>query len=232
MVRLIGKICLLILGINAFLSSSEEDHCKQIFTSYWINKHWGNGASVSGSGSNLKQTDAIRKQIPQLLKQYKCKSFMDAPCGDFFWMQHVDLPVQDYIGIDVVEPLIQINQDKFGNHRLSFAALDITQDPLPLVDCILCRDCLTHFSKEDIFKTIANFKRSGSKYLLTTSFVDRKSNQAIETGEWQPLNLLEEPFFFPKPIAILNEQCSEDQSRWRDKSLLLWKLKDLELPED
>jgi hypothetical protein len=44
-----------------------------------------------------------------------------------------------------------------------------------------------HFSTHDIWATLANFRRSGSRCLLTTTFVARDSNASIRTGSWQPL---------------------------------------------
>jgi len=41
---------------------------------------------------------------------------------------------------------------------------DITSDPLPRADVILCRDCLVHFSLADAQAAIGNFARSGSAH--------------------------------------------------------------------
>ena len=231
MLRLIGKICLLFLTLQGFLQAQDEldpfeteTNCKHIFTAHFFNRHWGNGPSYSGSGSNLEQTATIRKKLPLLLKKYGCQSVLDAACGDYYWMKEVQLPIKDYIGVEVVTQLVDLNQRKFGDENRSFVAVDITKDFLPKVDCILCRDCLVHFSNADILKALKNFKKSGSKYLLTTSFVKRSSNFSIATGEWQPLNLLAAPFNLPAPIEILNEECTAEKSHWRDKSLLLWDL--------
>jgi hypothetical protein len=71
-------------------------------------------------------------------------------------------------------------------------------------------------------------QRSGSAFLLTTTFpgvrVNEKLNQKVR---WRPLNLTRPPFDFPPPLRVLNEGCTEDQGRWADKSLGLWRLADL-----
>jgi hypothetical protein len=222
------RIAILFLFLNIpFELFSEEANCEKIFTEIWKTWAWKGEYSASGAGSDLQQTAVIREKIPELLEQYHCKSIADAPCGDFYWLQTVDLPVEKYFGIDVVAPMIEALQEEFGNCQRSFLLKDLTKEIIPRVDLVLCRDCLIHLSYKDIKKVIFLLKLSGSKYLLTTSFVNRESNYDIPTGEWHPINLLKPPFNFPPPLEIINENCSEDDGKWSDKSLLLWKLSNL-----
>lgn len=165
--------------------------------------------------------------MPELLKKYQCRTIVDAPCGDFYWMKTLKLPVQGYIGIDIVEELIEINQKKYGNDFYSFQHLDITQEQIPQADLVFCRDCLVHLSYQQIFNTIKLLKASGSKYLLTTSFPMRSRNIDIKTESWRPLNLQKSPFNFPRPLAIINEKCTEAEGRFYDKSLILWEIASL-----
>jgi hypothetical protein len=209
--------------------SIEASQCEPVFTEIWRTKGWG-GVSVSGSGSDLEQTEALRAALPALLKKYHCKVLVDAPCGDFYWMKTVELPIEKYIGVDIVKPLIATNQEMFGNDFRSFIYLDITRQVLPKADIVLCRDCFVHFSYIDIVKTIKKLKQSGSTYLLTTNFT--KSNHfmlnfPIETGLWRPLDLRLAPLFFPEPLEIINEHCTQGDNTWDDKSLFLWKIEDL-----
>ncbi len=200
--------------------------CEPIFYEIWRNHTW-QGESFSGTGSDLPPTARIREEIPKLLQKYGCRTMVDAPCGDFHWMRFVDLPVDQYIGADVVLQIVQLNQIFFTDEQRSFLHLDITRDPVPKADLILCRDCLVHLSFDDIARAIHLFKLSGSKYLLTTSFcIDHETqNDPIGTGGWRPLNLQLPPFNFPEPVEILNEGYPVEG--WMDKSLFLWRLEDL-----
>lgn len=84
-----------------------------------------------------------------------------------------ELGVDEYIGVDLVEEMIDLNNRKFGNEHVRFASLDLTRDALPRVDVIFSRDCLVHLTSADALRIIENFKRSGARYLLTTTFTDR-----------------------------------------------------------
>ena len=129
--------------------------------------------------------------------------FVDAPCGDLNWMRFVidECPTIDYIGGDIVKPMIDTNTERYGRPGVRFIELDITSDMLPSVDLMICRDCLFHLPEEEIFKFIDNFINSDIKYLLTTSYYDDGSvsaNTAIHPGNWFDLNLLSTPYNFPK----------------------------------
>lgn len=194
---------------------------ERIFTEAYHGNKWENRDTRSGPGSDLRQTEALRRALPLLIQQLNCKSLLDIPCGDFFWMKFVDIGIE-YIGGDVVDALIRDNQRHYSRHERRFIRLDLLQDTLPKVDLILCRDCLVHFSYQHIFRALANIKSSGSTYLLTTTFLERKKNYDIYTGRWRPLNLRLPPFSFPAPVKLIDEECPWND--FRDKYLGLWQI--------
>ncbi len=204
----------------------------EFFTHVYHYNVWHDSESASGTGSNMKQTEIIRREIPLLLKNFTIKTVLDAACGDFNWMRNINFNFLDkYIGIDIVQDLIQKNQIKYGTENRNFICLNIMVDSLPMTDIIICRDCLVHFSYQDMIKIIKNFKRSKSTYLLTTTFTRLLPNKDIETGNWRPLNLQLPPFNFPQPIQLINEGCTEKNKNgtYEDKCLGLWRLADLEI---
>ena len=199
----------------------------RVFLDIYSKNAWGGAESRSGSGSSLEQTKTIREQLPTIIANLGVKSFLDIPCGDFYWMKQVRIEVDEYIGADIIGPLIERNLSLYTTKKRKFTVLDIMKDPLPAVDLIFSRDCLVHFSYRDICRTIRNIKRSNSRYLLTTTFTARDQNTDIATGEWRPLNLQLPPFNFPEPIVLINENCTEVGGQYPDKSLGLWKIADV-----
>ena len=200
---------------------------KRVFLDIYSKNAWGGAESRSGSGSSLEQTQTIREQLPAIITHLSVKSFLDIPCGDFNWMKRVRLELDEYIGADIIAQLIEHNRARYTSENRRFIVLDIMKDQLPPVDLIFSRDCLVHFSFRDIHRTIRNIKRSNSKYLLTTTFTARDQNTDIATGEWRPLNLQIPPFNFPEPRVLINENCTEVDGRYPDKSLGLWQIADI-----
>jgi hypothetical protein len=189
-------------GVNA----EKPPKIKQIFTYYYLHNAWANPESVSGIGSTIAYTETIRRELPVLLEKYQIKRFLDAPCGDYNWMQIMRKPSgMEYIGGDIVEELIVQNQQKYGDQNTSFIPLDITTDPLPPSDMWMCRDCLLHLSYEDIFKTLANFLHSDVKYLLTSVHTACTVNKDIETGDARLIHLELPPFGLCRPIEYIDD---------------------------
>lgn len=197
-----------------------------IFENFYRLRHWYDGESKSGPGSNLRQTATIRQTLPAILKELNIKTILDIPCGDFNWMKEVDLTSYQYTGADIVRSIINSHNENYLKEERTFIWADITSSKLPQVDLIFCRDCLVHFSDVDVEKAIINIKQSKSKYLLTTSFLNRV-NTDIETGGWRPLNLESHPFSFPTPLQVLKENCTEAKGMYSDKSLVLWNIHSL-----
>ncbi len=181
-------------------------------------------AENSGIGSTLDATRAVSLALPALLEARSVRSMLDIPCGDFTWMDRIELGAVAYTGADVIESLVQSHRKRYGSARRDFAVIDLVEDRLPTVDLIFCRDCLVHFSHRLVMRAVTNIKRSRSKYLLTTTFTRHTANDRIVTGHWRPLNLSAPPFAFPAPLLLIDE---EHPAPYEDKCLGLWRVEDL-----
>ncbi|OKL57270.1 hypothetical protein UA08_07586 [Talaromyces atroroseus] len=203
------------------------------FTQIYQDNSWGDSESRSGHGSNMTQTAHIRAALPSLFTELGIQSILDIPCGDFHWMQHVTSQSganMQYIGGDIVEELIASNQKAFGGGHIDFRVLNVVSSDLPRVDLVFVRDCFVHLPLAEVFKALDNIKRSGAKYLLTTTFPGHPvNNDEFLLGMWRTLNLERPPFGFPSPLKVINERCTEAflGDSFTDKSLALWPLEDL-----
>ena len=200
---------------------------KKTFTEIYEKNRWRDSESRSGPGSNLANTEAIRAALPNVLKEMGIRSVLDIPCGDFYWMKEMQTDLDMYIGADIVKRIVDDNTVKYSGDKRRFMVLDIARDALPAVDLVFCRDCFVHFSFDDIRRAFRNLKRSGSRYLLTTTFTDTGENRDIVTGKWRPLNLQKAPFHLPEPIMIIYENYTGEDGRYGDKSLGLWNIRDI-----
>ncbi len=209
------------------MSSSRS--LQETFTAIFQANGWGDAESVSGPGSTESRGEDFRQELVAVLDACQVRSIVDAPCGDFNWMRHVladrRLPTPlSYTGIDIVEDLITRNVHRHASASCRFLCADITRADLPRGDVIICRDALVHLPFADARAAIHNFRRSGSRYLLATTFVGRASNDDALAGDWRPLNLQAAPFQFPTPLALIDERCTHTGGIYRDKRLGLWEL--------
>ncbi len=188
---------------------------------------WSGAESRSGVGSSLEATAVLRAELPILLRRLSVRRLLDVPCGDFHWMKEVDLSGIEYIGGDIVPAAIDANRAQHERPGRRFTVVDLTAGPLPPADAIFCRDCLVHFSFENIGRAFRAMRESGATWLLTTTFTARAENRDIVDGDWRPLNLEREPFLLPAPSHLIVEQCTEEDGAYADKSIGVWRIADL-----
>ena len=185
------------------------------FEEIYRKQSWGNPReSLSGSGSSLDKTQAIRASLPGLLSDLDVKSLLDVPCGDFYWMQAVDLGQVRYLGGDIVPDVIRTNALRYASAHRRFFEVDLVRDPLPQADLVLCRDCLVHLSHGDALAALANIRKSGSRYLLATTFPAVTRNRDILTGNWRPINLCAAPFEMKQPLLTIHEHDGKHLGLW------------------
>lgn len=187
---------------------------------------WGADTSISGLGSEESVAAAFRDRLTILLKKLQIVTLLDAPCGDANWITRADMHGIRYIGVDIVPDLIARLQAKKAG-PVEYIVADITTDPLPAADAILCRDCLVHLSFENIARAVENFRNSGARWLVTTHFPEWIQNRDCEDGDWRALNLNCAPFEWGQPYALINEGCQEASGGWTDKSLGVWRIADI-----
>ena len=189
-----------------------QDTSEKRFNLIYKTNFWSSNESVSGYGSELKNTINIEKEIINIVKKYQIKSILDAPCGDFNWVKNVLDKNLSYIGGDIVQEIIDNNIRKFKSNNLKFIKIDITKESLPESDLMICRDCLIHLSFESIRLFFENFRKSNINYLLLTTYKMKDTTKEIDNldipdGEYREIDLSKPPFYLPKPLEeILDKE--------------------------
>lgn len=151
--------------------------------------------NYSGLGSTYENTKEIRECLPLIIEEKQIKSICDAPCGDCAWIKHIDLSMVDYVGIDLVD--FVLDEAIRNIPKGIFMLADLAKCKIPKVDLIICRDFLYHVSFEIGTKVIQNFKESGSTYLLSSSFWCKKNENISPFGPYE-----ETPGYSFRPINL------------------------------
>jgi hypothetical protein len=196
---------------------------REVFTNIFKRNWWNNGESRSGWGAELKRTTSIRADLSDFARRHSLQSLLDAPCGDFNWMQHIDWPPGfRYIGADIVHDLVLENR---RNHPgVEFMELDVLSDALPDVDAWLARDLMIHFPDKAIWTALKQFRRSSIRYLLATTYPNARENTDIKFGQVRHINLCAAPFNLPSPFETLHE----DDDPVTGRVVAVWRRSDLQ----
>ena len=186
---------------------------------FFENLDWSGGkprVPRSGPGSTMSATQKLRDALPGVFEAYNVKTFLDAPCGDWHWMQTVDLSGIEYLGFDVSHSVVAENK-QYEAENIKFDTMDITVDPLPAADIMLCRDCLFHLKFEYRWMFFANFLKADIPHLMTTSHFVSENSDMRRNGKFKRFNMREAPFFFPEPLEMILETADElpqDLTEW------------------
>ena len=107
---------------------------RQVFSDIYRLNLWANAESRSGHGSSLASTEALRRELPLLLRRFGIRTMLDAGCGDCNWISHIkDLDLERYVGAEIVPALVEANRRKEWpsvRYQREFILLDITHDPI------------------------------------------------------------------------------------------------------
>lgn len=187
---------------------------------------WKGGGSetVSGAGSTLRYTENLRPKLSKLIADLDIKRILDAPCGDFNWLQHVELDDVEYTGIDIIQDVISMNRKRYAAPNREFLTADITKDPLPPADLILCRDLLLHLPYKNISDLFENIISSEFEYILITSYVINRNRDLDIPGKARALNLSKDPFDFR--ISPDHVQLPDWIPGFRERYLVLFERND------
>ncbi|MEN9252146.1 MAG: class I SAM-dependent methyltransferase [Thermostichales cyanobacterium BF3_bins_165] len=152
--------------VKRWIESRQNTHksTEQVFTEIYEKNKWGGnkGEFCSGSGSVDEQlvssyVSVIREK--GLAEGFLGLTFVDLGCGDFRVGQRLIPLCSRYIGVDIVEPLINENRDKYGNSNIEFLKLDIIQDQLPDGDVCFVRQVLQHLSNQQIVTILDKIRK-------------------------------------------------------------------------
>ena len=112
--RIINKYTYKINKKKIFNKNTQKERFELIYkTNFWSSRE-----SSSGYGSENKNTINIKKTIISMIKDLNIKSILDAPCGDFNWIENVLNEDLQYTGGDIVEELINENIKKYQKKML------------------------------------------------------------------------------------------------------------------
>lgn len=194
------------------------------FTMIYRTNMWAARESVSGPAASMANTAALRRELPKLFADMRIRSLFDAPCGDFYWMRHVIAESDvDYIGGDIVRPMIDANNATFADARCRFLHIDVTRDDVPSADLWLCRGLLSLLSNADGLAVLRQFLKSGTPHILLSTHCDRPRpiNVDAPTGDFRCIDMMGAPFNLPPPLRRLEDRDG-------DEDLCLWSREQIE----
>ena len=173
---------------------------KEVFSKIYKEDLWQGG---SGAGSKLENVEGYVTYLQKYIDRSEINTVLDLGCGDWQFSKFLDLSSVSYLGVDVVESVIESNNNLYASSNIKFLNHDITTYEIPEVDLIICKDVLQHLCNNDVDTVVKKIIKSSKFSLITNDFtLTDVFNKDIDNGEYRCLDLRLSPFYL-NAITVL-----------------------------
>ena len=124
------------------------------------------------------------------------RTVTDLGCGDWQFSRMMDWSGKTYRGYDVARSIVDRNNSLYATESISFEVMGQMED-LPGGDLLLCKEVLQHLPNAMIAEMLPIIA-SRYKFALITNAIEPVANANVDIlpGDWRPLRLDREPFYF------------------------------------
>ncbi len=158
---------------------------KNKFTKIYENECWGKGKG-SGAGSRPKFNAPYITFLEKFLKDNNIKSVIDFGCGDWQFSQYIDWGNIDYLGLDVVDFVIENNKKQFPEY--SFITDTAVFPYLEGRELIIIKDVIMHWPNKEIVSFLDKLITYNIKILLVNVCGQAKNRRLKKIGGFSKID--------------------------------------------
>jgi 2-polyprenyl-3-methyl-5-hydroxy-6-metoxy-1,4-benzoquinol methylase len=182
----------------------------EVFSKIYKEDLWHGG---SGAGSKLENVKEYVDILQKYIDKPEVKTVLDLGCGDWQFSKFLDLSSVSYLGVDVVESVIESNSTSHSASNIKFISRDITTYEVPKADLIICKDVLQHLCNKDVVTILVKIITSSKFSLITNDFKpENTENKDINNGDYRCLDLTLSPFYLDVVTILESERVG-----WKPK---------------
>ena len=166
---------------------------RDAFERIYATNQWTYG---SGEGSLPPHNRVYARFLEDFIRTRGVRSVLDMGCGDWQFSRLIDWGGARYLGLDVVESVVQTNKERFERPGVEFRRYSGDPGDLPGADLLIAKDVVQHWSNASIQRwlpVIQNYRWA----LITNCVSPRRPftrNTNIADGGFRPLDLRKAPF--------------------------------------
>ncbi len=199
-----------------------------VFETIYAENAWGGeqGSFYSGPGSDGLAADIYVAEVKRFIATHGVRSVVDLGCGDFRVAHKIVHQGLSYVGVDLVQHLVDANTEQFGAGNIRFECRDITEDQLPSGDLCLMREVLQHLSNRQIRRVLA--KLGSFRYVIYSDYQppawarcvpNRDITPGLYTRIWKNSAVFLDQPPFNIPTRLLFEAPASTVLRSRDERI-------------
>jgi cyclopropane fatty-acyl-phospholipid synthase-like methyltransferase len=186
--------------------ADDEKNNRRFFDTVYRRNFWGGKASRSGAGSEGAFAEQKVALLSAIIEELGVTSQLDIGCGDFHWMRQVAPRLDRYVGVDLVEAMVERNAREHGSDRVRFLRADLSR-PGPDRGRVAAAGPFDLVSALDVFGHLLNpevdgllefiFTESGARLFLVTNRRDATSREYLQRAKTrhEGIDLTAHPLF-------------------------------------
>lgn len=145
-----------------------------IFSKIYTKNGWGGkkGEFYSGPGSHNPSIVGYTKIVSDFILANQIHTIVEIGCGDFNVSNNILKSLEivnheyNYVGYDVVKPLIALNKSLYGTPKIEFVCKDSCVGRIKDGDLLIIRQVLQHLNNKSIKQVVDKFVNY--KYIIFT----------------------------------------------------------------
>ena len=156
----------------------------------------GWGGLGSGPGSSARYNRPFLGLLSEFILQAKIRSIVDYGCGDWSMFSKYQFEGADYLGIDIVESVIENNRNRYSRPGVEFRLACSLAKENCSADLLLMKDVMLHLPNNrcaEFFDYARNRFRFGL-FVNDMKSHEAEANQDIEVGGYRPVDITKPPF--------------------------------------
>lgn len=150
----------------------------------------------SGPGSSARYNRPFLNCLSELTKKADIRSIVDYGCGDWTMFSEFQFRNIKYLGIDIVDSVIEANHNRYSRLRVEFRSARPLADESCSADLFLMKDVMLHLPNAQCIEFL-DFAKSHFRFGLFINDMrshEAEVNEEIGLGGYRPVDITKPPF--------------------------------------
>lgn len=150
----------------------------------------------SGPGSSARYNRPFLELLSDFTKKADIRSIVDYGCGDWAMFSEFQFGQVDYLGIDIVDSVIEANRKRYSGPCVEFRPARPLAEETCSADLLLMKDVLLHLPNSQCIEFL-NYARRRFRFGIFINDMrshEAEVNEEIELGGYRPVDITKPPF--------------------------------------
>ena len=171
----------------------------------WIYDRGGWSGLGSGPGSSARYNRPFLNFLSNFARKADIRSIVDYGCGDWTMFSEYQFGNIDYLGIDIVDSVVEANRNRYSGPGIEFRLARPLAGETCSADLLLMKDVMIHLPNGHCAEFL-DYARNRFRFGIFVN--DMRSHEAgvnedIRMGGYRPIDITKPPFNWPARTLLV-----------------------------